>query len=256
MTPVRLAVVGFGRWGRNYVSAARDSGEAQVVKVFARGHVERDGFEVVPSSDLLANADALDDVDALVVAGHPLASPTLCEAALGRGKPVLVEKPAALSLAGAERIARAEERSTVFALIGHQHLFAAQYEALREERGVVERAVAVSCGPASRDYPVMWDYGPHAVSMLLGLGFMPDGGNWSASHAQRKGVSVTAYRRDGSFGLYDGYAPAEPALTREVRAFAHAVRRGWTNDWRFGARWAVDVAKVLEANTPHPISGR
>ena len=47
---------------------------------------------------------------------------------------------------------------------------------------------------------------------------------------------------------YDGYEAAEPALTREVRAFADAVRAGGTDDWRFGARWAVDVARVLEAS--------
>jgi hypothetical protein len=39
----------------------------------------------------------------------------------------------------------------------------------------------------------------------------------------------------------------EQPLTRMVRQFAKAVANGGTDDYRFGAQWAVDVAKVLEA---------
>ena len=250
MTPVRLALVGYGKWGRNYVRAARESGEAEVVEVVVRSGspvlldqaAYGQGFSIGASLD-----DALSQVDAVVVATHPSAAVEICELALAAGKPVMVEKPAGLSLADAERLARAEAAGLV--LVGHQHLFAEGFEMLRA-MGPYPWAEAHFRGPVARDYSFIWDYGPHAVSALLALGVLTEGGidgqRWYVAVTDTKEARVVA-PLDSRFIGYDAYASqAEPPLTRQVRAFARAVRAGGTDDYRFGACWAVDVARVLE----------
>ncbi len=131
------------------------------------------------------------------------------------------------------------------------------------------------CGPGPmRDYPATWDYGPHAISACLGVvgqfdsssfdngGDRGHGGGCEPFFAMRAGsrtcfVNVSNHAPakiarveteiSGITVRYDAYASqAEAPLTREVRAFAQAVRAGGTDDWRFGARWAVDVARVLD----------
>lgn len=243
MNKVRLALIGFGRWGRNYVKAAEDSGEAEVAVVINNG----DGL-----------TEAMHKCDAYVYAGHPRDAVWACDVALDLGRPILCEKPAGLSLAAAESIAAAESASKAFVLVGHQHLFADGYEALRSQ-GRPKYVESFFFGPVVRpDYSATWDYGPHAVACLLGLDADPTTHPmswWHAGHhceAEKMAYVFTAdddwrvnQRCNRSF--YNGYAPQEPPLTRQVRAFARAVKAGGTDDYRFGAKWAVDVARVLEA---------
>lgn len=245
MTPVRLALIGYGKWGRNYVTAARESGEAEVTRIVKRG-------EAIPQ-----------DVDAVVIATHPSAAPELCEQALSAGLPVMVEKPAGLSLADAERIQRSEAESGRFVLVNHQHLFAEGFEEFRKAAkggGCIYR----SLGPVARDFDAVWDYGPHAASMALAMGPVETpqarprlvitdpaaidykNGTIIAGNRSQKECSAIWFYEDEYTIEYDAYeSTSEPPLTRSVRAFARAVRDGGTDDYRFGARWAVDVARIL-----------
>ncbi len=241
---IRLGLVGCGRWGRNYVGAALESGVAHVTRIAYRG-------DPLPR-----------DVDALVVAVHPRDAVEVTIRGLALGLPVMVEKPAGLSLADAERLLDAEQRYKSLVLVAHQHLFAERMEQMREKTLLygVRDGQAWFGGPGpTRDYSAIWDYGPHAASAalaLVGVGvvYMQTRACFSleslrgnmrclvGNNLQRKVARV-----DFGDHHYDGYAPAEPALTRMVRAFARAAMDRGTNDWRFGANWAVCVAKILEA---------
>jgi hypothetical protein len=229
MMSLRFGLIGCGKWGRNYIRTAEELGHS--IKVIGRG-------------------EAMEGVDAIVIATHPSASPGLAVEAIHAGYPVLVEKPAGLSVEEAERIASAARlaRYEPLVLIGHQHLFAEGYEALRCQ-GVPSFAVATFCGPVERDYSATWDYGAHAVAALLGLGVAPGCAfaPWFAGTWPHKSARV---RADGL--VYDAYqSSAEPPLTSQLRAFCEAVRQGGTDDYRFGAHWAVDVASVLETASLH-----
>lgn len=252
MTPrVRLALLGAGAWGLNYVRASEEAGNARVERVLGR-------------KDLSGPSDRwFENVDAVVVAAPPRASVNLAGLALLRGLPVLVEKPAGLSLADAERLAHVERETNGLVLVGHQHLFSAGVERLKREAEKhlrVEGEVLFGGPGPVRDYPALWDYGPHAMSIAVSL----LGGNVSTTREnhgtfivvgdrgwlrcrvgrdwEKKHARVVAY----GLGTYDGHGPQEPPLTRQVREFARAVANKTLGDWRFGARWAVDVARLLE----------
>ncbi len=263
---IRLALVGYGRWGRNYVKAARESGAAQVTSVVTRSS---DNAASVPTgvSVYENTTEAVHNCDAMIYAGHPAGAVLAANIALHAGKPVMIEKPAGLSLADAQRIADAEAKHGGLVLVAHQHLFAEGYERFRSMSKRAQYFHAKWCGHGPvRDYSSLWDYGPHAVSAALGAFeatgktevFRADGSVFLRRGIQtcRVTVSNTATEKsawigaevDGVTVFYDAYkSTAEPPLTRAVRAFANAVKSGGTDDWRFGARWAVDVARILEA---------
>lgn len=263
MDKVRLALVGFGKWGRNYVQAARDAGNAEVTQIVKH----------------CADDDAIDwdSIDAVVYAGHPSETTKWAAICGGNGWPLLIEKPASITLAGAQYIKDASLGGRIF-LVGHQHLFAEAFDDLRD-LDPQKPLRAVWCGPGpQRDYSALWDYGPHAVASILATrGRDPIHVTGYKSHlgytirmvfddgiADRAFVSAdwpdkVAQLRETAHGwelpLYDGYASAgEPPLTRQVRAFADAVRNGGTDDWRFGGQWATRVASVLDRaeRTAHP----
>lgn len=277
MTAVRLALVGFGRWGRRYIQAAADSGEARVTQVILRN--ESSQIEAARSAGLKVafNIEEV-DADAAVIAAHPRQAPWLARLMMEAcDLPVMIEKPAALSLGDAEAIKEAERDTRKLVLINHQHLFADAFSELRAIADDVLEWTAIWCGPGPvRDYSALWDYGPHAVAAAYGVGVhrstdvphelhpikSPEEGAFFfalrdhdgrackigvSNSSEHKGALIKGVTRQGVRVMYDGYAPAEPPLTKSVRAFARAVKAGGTDDWRFGAGWATRVSLVLEA---------
>lgn len=256
---IKLALIGGGRWGRNYIKAARDSGEAEISGTVS-GRTLSEALAIVA------------DADAAVIATPPSAAIVLAQQILATGKPVLVEKPAGLSVAQARYLEEAERASNGFVLVGHQHLFAEAVEPLRET-SPMGSLTARWHGPGPvREFSALWDYGSHAAAVLLWAGGSSDvaavpvyGCRPPTTYAARVRSGRRIHRLYVSSGkaekiatlhseingkshlLYDGYARAEPSLTRQVRAFAKAVRAGGTTDRRFGSGWAVKVAAVLEA---------
>ncbi len=265
---VRLGLVGYGRWGRNYVRAAQDAGNAEVVRLVLRpgsaAWSDASARRLAP----VASIEDLDGVDAIIVATPPSEAPALVERILRAGIPVMVEKPGALCVDDARRVATAARKARVPFLVAHQHLFADHMELAREQ-GAIGPLFASWGGPGpERGYSALWDYGPHAVSSILAIRRRPpdsvqvigSGGSytvkmwfgetidraivsneWPSKHAR-----LSVQTRHGLRLLYDGFAPAEPCLTRAVRAFARAVEEWNLNDWRFGGRWAQDVAEQID----------
>lgn len=276
---IRLGLIGCGRWGANYVRAAREAGNADVTHVYRMSYMPDGDVVVVGSVEALLAAP----IDAVVVAAPPDARVAICEKVFAAGRPAIIEKPLALSLAEAERISAAAKSAGTPWLVAHQHLFAPAYEQLRSELlSMADLAVGSNAGGPGpvRSYSALWDYGPHDVAMVLGL----FGG---ASVEYARAVSPGTYELDLAAGLQfatvtlsnaaankhrifevsasdgrvfqydDSRAPGEklwvdgwvrqvsiePPLTRMVRAFADAVRTGQT-DWRFGD-FGVDVVSLL-----------
>jgi predicted dehydrogenase len=268
---IRLALVGFGKWGRNYVKAAHDSGEAEVTHVVlregspSRGAADKAGIEVVSRLDGI-------DIDAVAIAIHPSLAPWVAQAAMRQGFPVMIEKPAALSVADAHELAMAEAETGRLVLVGHQHLFSGVLEKMRiglQDQRASDAHVTFTGTIKRSGYSPVWDYGPHAISATIALlGGQPviEKACGDSDHCTLRLVRGSSAVM-ATFGIpreglssrqkaasilaagytYDGYDQSEPPLTRQVRAFAKAVRNGGTDDYRFGAHWAVDVSRVLES---------
>lgn len=241
-----LGVVGArGRWGRNYLRAADDCGLRALP-------IDRD-------MDMR-------DVDAVAVAIPPRDAIDVGLEVLRRGLPLIIEKPAGLSLSDAQLLEKVARVTNDLVLVAHQHLFAARFEELRQHAlvdGNIDGCAEFGGPGPVRDYSALWDYGPHAASVALALT-----GEFTSRAVATTGGSFCV---DGPRGVvecevsncwgrktarvtvdpdleYNGYAPAEPALTRMLRRFVQVMHgHGSDEDYRFGARWAVKVAEVIEA---------
>lgn len=244
---LRLGLVGAGPWGRNYIRTIAGIPGLELARVAGRADWR----------DLVRAAD----IDGVIIAVPPAAQPEIALAAIEAGRPLLLEKPLALSVEAAQRIAAAAAARPVFAMVDHVHLFHPAFEALKRaaaERGPVLGIEAAAGGPHRRPgVPALWDWGPHDVAMCIDLlGAAPQAVEAAQleSHAAGErlrlglrfagGVTASidldmrekhrrfAVRLAGQTLLYDAAPPADPAelpLARAVRAFAAAISAGSTS---------------------------
>src|SRR5690348_8936865 len=124
MSPLRLAVIGVGEFGRNHVRVIRQSARAELAAVVDT-NAQR-AAEVAAANGCMALTDAralAGKVDAAIVAvptsAHTEPGSILMEA----GIDVLVEKPVAQDLASEDRLIRAAESSGRILQVGHLERF-------------------------------------------------------------------------------------------------------------------------------------
>jgi predicted dehydrogenase len=279
---IRLGLIGCGAWGRRYVSSALEAGTCIVTHAAGTPNADLHGVEFVPSMEWRRLLDA--PVDAFIVATPPGPRLEICGDLLARGRPVMAEKPLALSSDQAQMIAWAATSTGTPLLVNHQHLFAPAYEELRARsegwRSVGVFSAGGGQGPV-REYSALWDYGAHDVAMFLGLtktrrAFRVradrHGGIYrvtmiSGDHAGLARVwcdgppktRVLSVLRGAEMLVYDDLDPQggklrhdgrqvpispEKPLTRALRAFVSVVRGG-PQDWRFDPYLGVEVTRIL-----------
>ena len=175
---VRVGVIGCGYWGPNLVRNLLEVSGAEVVAC-ADSDEARRAFMLrrFPSLSVRASAAAiLDDpqIDGVIIA-TPLATHVpLAEQALQARKHVLVEKPLAPSVAEAERLVRLAAGLDLRLMAGHTFLFSGAVQKVRElvQSGTLGRlyyfeSQRVNLGIFRSDTNVLWDLGPHDVSIML-----------------------------------------------------------------------------------------
>lgn len=162
--PLRVALVGCGRWGGRIASALEALDDFSLAWV-CDPVVERPGARWAPSLD----ERVCRDVDAVVVATPPEAhlAPTL--EALRAHKPVLVEKPFVQSLAEVRQV-RAELGTTPI-LVGHLLAYHAGYRALGERvigaLGPIRvEVVRHSLSRSAQPRCPWWTLAPHDLALL------------------------------------------------------------------------------------------
>lgn len=121
---VELAVLGAGVMGSNHVRVARGLRDA-VVRIVSDPDEDR-GRALAASAGaeyIRDPARAVESADAVIVAAPTSAHESLALAAIGAGRPVLVEKPLAPSPEVAERIVDAARGRQVPLMVGHVERF-------------------------------------------------------------------------------------------------------------------------------------
>jgi predicted dehydrogenase len=175
MAPVRLCLLGAGRWGQRYIDTISTSAGVALTALASRNpaaaafvpqdcHIFTDWREAVRA----------EDVDAVIVATPPALHAEMALAAIAAGRPVLIEKPLTLSLAEAQAIRDAARGSHVLASVGHIHLHNGGYLTLKRHLPAIGRLLHIRCeagnwGPFRPDVTPLWDWAPHDLSMCLDL---------------------------------------------------------------------------------------
>jgi myo-inositol 2-dehydrogenase/D-chiro-inositol 1-dehydrogenase len=121
---MRVALIGYGAWGRHHARALRESPEAELAAIVAHGAesaaaAASDHPGVAVHRDVAAVlGDA--SIPAVVIAAPNALHAQLGLAALGAGKHVLLEKPMALTLPDCDALMAAAQRAGRVLTIGHE----------------------------------------------------------------------------------------------------------------------------------------
>jgi UDP-2-acetamido-3-amino-2,3-dideoxy-glucuronate N-acetyltransferase len=179
-----LGVVGAGRWGYNHVRNFAALGALGAVCDTSREALHRiarayPGVAIYTDlPDLLADPS----IKALVLATPAELHFAQAKAALAAGRHVLVEKPMTLSLADAEALDRIAGERKLVLMVGHLLEYHPAFVRLKElvsaaELGDIFRIDShrLTAGTFSQRESVLWDLGPHDLSMVLRLvGVLPE----------------------------------------------------------------------------------
>ena len=181
---VGLAVVGAGYWGPNLVRNAQAAPGIRLewlcdLDVGRARRVLGDYSTVKVGADM---AEVLADpaVHAVAVATPASTHAAVAMAALEAGKHVLVEKPLASSYNEGLQLVRAAEQRGLTLMCDHTYCYTPAVQAIRElvhsgELGDVQfvDSVRINLGLVQPDVDVLWDLGPHDLSILDHV--LPDG---------------------------------------------------------------------------------
>ena len=124
---MKLALAGTGAFGRKHLDAISLIDGAEVISLVDRADggqasVAAD-YGIAHWSDDLADALALDDVDAVILATPTQMHASQAIACMEAGKHVLVEIPLADNLADAEAVVEAQKRTGKVCMVGHVRRF-------------------------------------------------------------------------------------------------------------------------------------
>jgi predicted dehydrogenase len=180
---LKLGVVGYGYWGPNIVrnfatqpdcnvAAVCDKNPKAVAQVLRR----HPGVQVTSNADELMRSP---DVDAIAIVTPVSSHYDLARKALENGKHVFIEKPLTATSAQAEQLIELADRKNLQIMVDHTFLFTGAVRKIKEliDEGVLGPlyyydSTRVNLGLFQHDVNVMWDLGPHDLSVmdyLIGL---------------------------------------------------------------------------------------
>lgn len=142
-----IALIGVGQWGTNILYTLK----------------EIKGVSVVIDFD--------DDVDGIIVATPGSTHAEVAMPYVKAGVPTFIEKPMTTSLKDAQQIKQAAKN---IVMVGHVHLYNPAFLKAKELAGKIGK-IRMMCfegmndGPIRDDMSVLWDWGPHGVSMMVDL---------------------------------------------------------------------------------------
>jgi predicted dehydrogenase len=119
---IGLGLVGLGWFGAVLADRAKATGVSHVVSCFARSPEARTAFAEANGCNAAESMEAmLEDpaVDGVLIATPHSTHPELVERAAAAGKHIFVEKPIALTVAGARRAIAGAQKAGVVLQIGH-----------------------------------------------------------------------------------------------------------------------------------------
>lgn len=178
----RTALVGCGRWGRNIARVlARLNALAIIVDPAAKQltpYADEIGALVTDDQDAAFG----ERIEAVAIAAPAVDHAHLVESALKAGKHVFVEKPLALEVEQAIKLAELASARGLTLMVGHLLQYHPAFGRLKEliqanEIGAVRHITSHRLNPGAirTEENALWSLAPHDFSMILGLtGCEPD----------------------------------------------------------------------------------
>lgn len=181
---IKVAVIGAGEWGLNYLRVLKDLGVLGAVCEIDEERRSRVA-QLYPNLLVTASLDVIlrnSGVSAVVIATPPASHYRIARECLLAGKDVLVEKPLALGVAeGEDLVQRAIEGNRIL-MVGHLLQYHPAFVRLKElvasgQLGTIQYLYSnrLNFGKIRVEENILWSFAPHDISMMLSLvGEMPE----------------------------------------------------------------------------------
>ncbi len=177
LKPVRVAAVGCGYWGPN---AIRNLDAVPGFQLCCVCDSDADRLRVVaaryPTARSTTDVNSLFEdtcIDAIYISTPVSTHYALVKRALESGKHVLVEKPLATTVEQAEALAALAAGLGLTLMVGHTFVFSPPVRKVKQliDSGVIGpiyyvETTRVNLGLFQKDVSVLWDLGPHDLSIL------------------------------------------------------------------------------------------
>jgi predicted dehydrogenase len=174
---VKVAVVGVGYWGPNFVRIMDELPDSRLVAICDTASDKTDKLtRLYPHLDFTGSLDPLldgDKIDAVVIATGSDSHYELTRKSLLKGKHVLVEKPIALDSREAIELVRLAEEKKRVLLVGHLLRYHNGVIKLREyiEEGFLGKILyiyttRVNLGRIRKEESALWSFATHDISVV------------------------------------------------------------------------------------------
>jgi predicted dehydrogenase len=269
---LRIGVLGTGYWaGKTHAAAIAAHPNAELVGVWGRDPGKAAAVAGRHGARAFADLDdLLDAVDAVSVAVPPDVQAELAVRAAGAGRHLLLDKPLALSLDGARRVADAAAAAGVASLVFFTARFfpevAAWLDGLRRTgdwqggHGAWLASIDEPGNPYRdsawrRAHGALWDVGPHALGLILpALGAVERvtaaGGPGDTVHL------ALGHRGGGSSTLSLSLTVPPAAATMALEVYGpsgrSAMPRGDASAVAAFGEAIGQLARSVATGTPHP----
>jgi predicted dehydrogenase len=175
--PVNFGVIGYGYWGPNIVRNLTALEGSQVLAIADLSQAARlraqkayPGIKVTPDAmDVISSAE----IDAVAVISPVWTHYQLAKAALESGKHVFVEKPFTSNAAQGEELINLALQKNLKIMVDHTFLFTGAVQRISQllDEGALGKlyyydSTRVNLGLFQHDVNVLWDLGPHDLSIM------------------------------------------------------------------------------------------
>jgi UDP-2-acetamido-3-amino-2,3-dideoxy-glucuronate N-acetyltransferase len=171
---MKICVIGAGRWGINHIRTLNEIGALECIVDSNKKQLNK--FEkIYPDIKLFDNLKmALElDIDGFVISTPANTHIQIAKKIINIGKPILIEKPLALSLKEAQDLNHYVEKSNSKILVGHLLLF---HPAIQKMKSMVNNGIIgkiqyiysnrLNLGIVRENEDVFWSFAPHDISLF------------------------------------------------------------------------------------------
>jgi predicted dehydrogenase len=173
----KVAIIGCGYWGINYIRAMNELPNARVVAICdQRADRLREVEQRFPGMRFTTDMDEvlrLQDVTAVIVCTPATTHYHVTRQCLEAGKHILVEKPITTAEIDAAKLVAMAQARRLTLMVGHTFLYNAAVRRVRDymqHEGVGRiyylNACRTNLGPIRQDVNALWDLAPHDISIF------------------------------------------------------------------------------------------
>ncbi len=178
MSTLRVAVVGYGRWGKNL---ARNFFQLGALASICDTDTGLSSFvkDEYPEVEFISDYATLlqrEDIPAVVIATPASTHYALVKQALLAGKDVFVEKPLALTVSQGVELVELAQRQGRILMVGHLLRY---HPAVNELKKIIDKGILgklyylysnrLNLGRFRTEENILWSFAPHDVSVMLYL---------------------------------------------------------------------------------------